>query len=1349
MRHIITILTILLINFEAFLPKSLASELGSAYEGKHFFIGFMQNEIYKDNYQTLQIHIVSNYPADIIVKVPNETDKYYSLQSDSILKIIINDNMEIIENESIVKKSVEIISTVPVLVYAFNSKENTSDCFTAVPVSQWGNEYVAMSVPNDQYLATFIYFRDYRGYIDSTYLIPRKSEFLILASEDDTRVEFIPKSITQSLRQKDQPTNVTLNAGDCYLVQSYDFPVTYGDLTGSIIKSDKPVGVISGHVRTAIPQLMSDYQWESKDHIAAMLTPTSSWGRKFYSVPFGFHDGGDLFRITCFEQNTYFTVETSDTVLSGLLSEMGDFAQFAGINKPAIWTSNNPVQIGQYMMRIGGYDDNYDYDPSLVILPPAEQFVQKMVFQTVNNGLKNPLQYEGYEIYLIADYEALNTLKLDDYLVTNIITYIYDNIFPDAAYFWVRLPITEGKHILTCDSGRFSGVAYGYGNFDSYALTLGSSLSNPFTADSISPVIAVEEYCGNISGTITELHDPDASGLLFAVMTGESYNYSFNLSPKIMDATYSATFTARPVDVMKDGKFVLEYRDKNGNGQNYTFNYNGIKFNVPGTISLGLVEKGDTNCLGYAIKVGGKKPVLLDSIALSGVDDNRFVLNIKTPLPAELYPGEEFEFEICFHPDSSFDDLNQKLLFYFDCNRYDSLMIFAMVRYPELQFIGYDFGEVCLGDTSWGEIQIINTGNVPAVIDSVYEIVVNSQFDIILRNQDGSLILPDTLRPGDILALKTRFLPLYKGSVERIVSVKNDLSISNEIKITGTGIAPFVNSILVDWGKRRVGSVNDTTVYLYNTGECVADISYNGSDGNTIPFMTDSISNIKDSIYVNDSLSLFLSFKPGQLQFSQLVSFFFVDSPGHDLVAVTKKGEGTLPVIVPVNIEFDTIPIFSYTDSLSIILQSKGNERLWIDFKSLSGDDSCFIINNGDLSILQNRYIEPDSLLIIPIRFNPQKLGFSEMAITLSHDAFPAFKTDDTLIYITGNSIEVDTLSPDISFEDNLVYMPCNDDELPVYIKNDGNVELSLDSLELFTKDIDAQWLIDYPLPIMLEPDTLIELKVKVFPKANVSGKLSVRAVFNDTIPFQTEDIEIITEVSPLRINEFGLLEYNIGDTGSMVLSGKFPHSSQIPVDFDIEIQLQEKYMYLMNKNPKLEIISGFDTVRHDLPLVQTLNKIFGNTKNEIIINDSCEWRLNLEFLCLLSDKRQTDIVVKANSRNCYSLTEESAFLNFLGVCSFNIRQVIFNEFETFDAEIYPNPANEELCIKINLYSDNWIFLSIFDQNGKKILQNENLYLKKGSHSLIFELMPMASGVYMLSVRTKLSMKNIKFIITK
>jgi len=67
---------------------------------------------------------------------------------------------------------------------------------------------------------------------------------------------------------------VILNAGECYLVQgSPDTLIGSNDLSGTLIKSNNPIGVLSGHVRTAILQNLEEPA-DTKDHFIEMLPPT-------------------------------------------------------------------------------------------------------------------------------------------------------------------------------------------------------------------------------------------------------------------------------------------------------------------------------------------------------------------------------------------------------------------------------------------------------------------------------------------------------------------------------------------------------------------------------------------------------------------------------------------------------------------------------------------------------------------------------------------------------------------------------------------------------------------------------------------------------------------------------------------------------------------------------------------------------------------------------------------------------------------------------------------------------------------------------------------------------------------
>src|SRR5690606_116724 len=83
----------------------------------------------------------------------------------------------------------------------------------------------------------------------------RNSEFLIVASEDNTLVEITPSVVTDGGRVADVTFNITLNKGEVYQVQSLNRNnlAGQGDLSGSFIQSDKPVAVYSGNFSTTVP----------------------------------------------------------------------------------------------------------------------------------------------------------------------------------------------------------------------------------------------------------------------------------------------------------------------------------------------------------------------------------------------------------------------------------------------------------------------------------------------------------------------------------------------------------------------------------------------------------------------------------------------------------------------------------------------------------------------------------------------------------------------------------------------------------------------------------------------------------------------------------------------------------------------------------------------------------------------------------------------------------------------------------------------------------------------------------------------------------------------------------------
>src|ERR1035441_5518133 len=120
---------------------------------------------------------------------------------------------------------IHVTSSQPVSVYAMDyTKDGLSAAFTAYPTNLLGTNYCVMSFPS-------------------------YSQFAIVATADNTTVNITP-SPTADLEGSLWMNPITLQKGQTYLIDS----ANYGDdVTGTWIKSDKPIAVFSGAYYADVP----------------------------------------------------------------------------------------------------------------------------------------------------------------------------------------------------------------------------------------------------------------------------------------------------------------------------------------------------------------------------------------------------------------------------------------------------------------------------------------------------------------------------------------------------------------------------------------------------------------------------------------------------------------------------------------------------------------------------------------------------------------------------------------------------------------------------------------------------------------------------------------------------------------------------------------------------------------------------------------------------------------------------------------------------------------------------------------------------------------------------------------
>ena len=187
-----------------------------------------------------------SFPADsVYVRATSETDKGIFVEAEEGKKISI---------------------------YVVNDETASTDGFVALPCD-------AMEVTS---------FNRYKYVILSTLLdvsdrpetVPRASQFMVVACEDDTRVTVRPSVVlsgggvfSQNIfgpglsNEKSYVAN-NPDKGDTLLVS-----ILSVDLTGTLVRSNKPVVVISGHECGHVPP-----DEIACDHMATQIPPHTTWG---------------------------------------------------------------------------------------------------------------------------------------------------------------------------------------------------------------------------------------------------------------------------------------------------------------------------------------------------------------------------------------------------------------------------------------------------------------------------------------------------------------------------------------------------------------------------------------------------------------------------------------------------------------------------------------------------------------------------------------------------------------------------------------------------------------------------------------------------------------------------------------------------------------------------------------------------------------------------------------------------------------------------------------------------------------------------------------------------------------
>ena len=342
-------------------------------------------------------------------------------------------SLEITTNQTVESKGIHVTSDADVSVLFFYSGGASSDIYLALPTNSLGKEYLAVGFQES------LSGRGFSG-------TQSPSEFLIVANQNNTNVSITTNCQSLSGTAAGSNLNVVLNQGQTYQYQCGNT----GDVTGSRIVSDKPVGVIAGSQCSDVPRGVG-----ACDVLSEMMFPIASlYGTEFYSAPLP-GDGFDIYRIMAAKDGTTVTVSQSGTDTTHTLNR-GQFKEVQ-FKAGARFTSNQPVSVTQYAI---GIQQAGIGDPFQMTLVPTSAYRDSFRLFTPSGFT------QGTFAVITAPNSSVASVKLNGVAVTGF------QPLPGGTHQYKVVAVPTGQSVVTA-SGPITVYGIGFAQFAAYGYPAG------------------------------------------------------------------------------------------------------------------------------------------------------------------------------------------------------------------------------------------------------------------------------------------------------------------------------------------------------------------------------------------------------------------------------------------------------------------------------------------------------------------------------------------------------------------------------------------------------------------------------------------------------------------------------------------------------------------------------------------------------------------------------------------------------------------------------------------------------------------------------------------------------------
>jgi len=570
-----------------------------------------------------------------------------------------------------------------------------------------------------------------------------------------------------------------MKKGQTYMVHGNAVTKGAFDLTGTRIRSNKPVGLINFHMRTAVPSELVN--GNGRNHLVEWGVPVSSWGRRYVSVPFARTSApkggkGDYFRVVASQDHTTTIVRWYDVITKvpvGAdtlhLLKAGDFVDIRKSDKPvqlidgiSVWEADAPIQVLQYSCS-ASFDGDPTLDPFMIALVPEEQFVSSALFQTpmlsdfTNHFLTFVVRVKGDS----TDHQNnLRSIRVNGAPLWN-----HADLFPQQMasaavpgtdLYCFRLKVKPGSYTVNGnDSVDIGGYVYGYGELNAYGWPIGGAEHRTDLDDTVSPSIEAVE-----TGTGWDVNVLDAGAGLAYV--GRPVSDIVTMSSIIGDhglygmteQRMKAVFSVRWSNPEEPDSTLLEARDWAGNRR-----------------IVKLVPRAVSPLGSEVVNFGKVYPLMRPTtrVELRNPTDNPMIVSdvhfarggiFRTTLTKMTLAGnQDAHFDIMCDSSYRQDGVSTDTLLVRIRGVVFPIFVTADFVSPAPMYSGTASGIYFVNESKCAQLQIANTGTGDLVITSLEGLA--EPFSLQLAQTDA---LPYEIRPGEARTIEYCVMPTVEGS---------------------------------------------------------------------------------------------------------------------------------------------------------------------------------------------------------------------------------------------------------------------------------------------------------------------------------------------------------------------------------------------------------------------------------------------------------------------------------------------------------------------------------------------------------------------------------------------------------